>query len=71
MLEVRLAIAQASHETEIIIITKVIIDINKYLLRSENEVSRYTQLTHLNMQSMTLENFGNFLEQKYKNTKKH
>ena len=53
MLEVRLAIAQASHETDLPSKTKVIIDINKYLLRSENEVSRYTQLTHLNMQSMT------------------
>ena len=71
MLEVRLAIAQASHETDWPSKAKVIIDINKYLLRSEIEVSCYTQQTHLNMQSMTLENFGNFLEQKYKNTKKH
>ena len=61
MLEVSLAIAQASHETDWRSKAKGIIDINKYLLRSENEVSRYTQLAHLNMQSMTLENFGNFL----------
>ena len=35
------------------------------------EVFRYTQLTYLNMQSMTLEDFGNFLKQKNKNVKKH
>ena len=34
-------------------------------------VFRYTQLTYLNMQSMTLEDFGNFLKQKNKNVKKH
>ena len=35
------------------------------------EVFRYTQLTYLNMQSITLEDFGNFLKQKNKNFKKH
>ena len=35
------------------------------------EVFRYTQLTYLNMQSITLEDFGNFLKQKNKNVKKH
>ena len=35
------------------------------------EVFRYTQLPYLNTQSMTLEDFGNFLKQKNKNVKKH
>ena len=36
---------------------------------SKKEVFRYTQLTYLNIKSVTLENFGNLLKQKNKNTK--
>ena len=46
-------------------------DINKYLLRGEKEIFRYTPLTYLNMKSMTLGNLENFLKQKNKKTKKY
>ena len=50
-------------------LNKVVIIIIIIILKME--VFRYTQLTYLNMQSMTLEDFGNFLKQKNKNVKKH
>ena len=50
-------------------LNKVVIIIIIIIIKME--VFRYTQLTYLNMQSMTLEDFGNFLKQKNKNVKKH
>ena len=49
----------------------VIIIIIIIIIIIKMEVFRYTQLTYLNMQSITLEDFGNFLKQKNKNVKKH
>ena len=50
-------------------LNKVVIIIIIIIIKME--VFRYTQLTYLNMQSITLEDFGNFLKQKNKNVKKH
>ena len=52
-------------------LNKVVITIIIIIIIIKMEVFRYTQLTYLNMQSMTLEDFGNFLKQKNKNVKKH